>query len=106
MWTSDDVFNKLLYLNQNNKKLKDYEILEAYTYLTSNYNINTTNFTPMETSPLWFDDSNDSSIHYLFTLKNPDPFIQIKHVSFAMLNEAKGSVYNIQYQDTKILGYD
>ena len=40
MWTSDDVFNKLLYLNQNNKKLKDYEILEAYTYLTSNYNIN------------------------------------------------------------------
>jgi hypothetical protein len=44
--------------------------------------------------------------YYKILLKNPDPYIKIKYISFTSLDYNKGPKFNIQYQNEDFLNYD
>jgi hypothetical protein len=44
--------------------------------------------------------------YYKILLKNPNPYIKIKYISFASLEKYKGPKFNIQYQNDDFLNHD
>jgi len=83
------------YYNENNKLCE---------WLNKNYTFCSDDFKEINNIS-YFNTKNNCS-YYKILLKNPNPYIKIKYISFFSLDDYKGSIFNIQYQNDDFLNHE
>jgi hypothetical protein len=93
-------YNNSNYLNNShyneNKKLCEW-LNENYTFCSDDF---------QEVINLSYFNTKYNCCCYKILLKNPNPYIKIKYISFFSLDDYKGSKINIQYQNDDFLNHE
>jgi hypothetical protein len=106
--SNNTLFDEILLYNKysNSKYLEDFYYIEnkkLCEWLNENYTFCCDDFQQVNINSD-FNTKNNCS-YYKILLKNLDPNVKIKYISFVLLEDCKGPKFNIQYQDDNFLTY-
>jgi len=97
-------FDEILQYNKCSNYTKYIEHKELCEWLNINYTFCSDNFQPVIIDAS-FNSKNNCS-YYKILLKNPNPNIKIKYISFVSLEDYKGPKFNIQYQNDDFINHE
>ena len=102
-------FNELLLYNKysNSSYLNNSyynENTKLCEWLNTNYTFCSDDFKPVSIDSFFNTEKNCS--YYKILIKNPNPYIKIKYISFFSFHRYKGPKFNIQYQNDDFLNHE